>query len=77
MKYESVRRISIYLQWFIVLAGIVITIRGVYIIINMTTSFDDGVSLSSILSKLVNRIKALVILVIVEALIEFVKKYLF
>lgn len=77
MKYESVRLISTYLQGLIGIGIGIITVRGVHIASKLSSSLEDGISLSSILSKLGNRIKAIVILVIVEALIEYVKTYLF
>lgn len=75
--YLSFKDITVWIQWCIAVGGVIFTFRGAYTIYSMSTSPDESISGSAILKKVANIIKAIVIIVIVEALIELVKGYYF
>lgn len=77
MNYQSVALTASYTQWMIAIAGAVITVRCLYIIVSMSNSTDEGVSMSSIWKKVANHVKALVIFVIIESVISLLKGYFF
>lgn len=75
--YASLTIIAQYFQWLLAAAISIILFRCVYIIHHMSNSLEDNVSISGIISKVQNHVKAIVIMAVAEGLIEFIKKYLF
>ena len=65
-----------YFQILIAVGIAIITVRSIYIAHQMSTSSDEGVSISSILAKVSNHMKAAIIMVIAEGLIQWFKDYL-
>ena len=76
-EYSSMKDVALWIQGGIAGGGVIFTLRGAYTIHSMSTSLDEGISSPAILKKIINIIKAIVIIVIVEALIEVIKAYYF
>lgn len=77
MAFISISLVSSYFQWMIALVIAVVSFRCVYIIMHMSNSLEENINLPAILAKVQNHVKALIILVIAEGLIEYIKGYLF
>lgn len=60
----------------IAIAGGLIILRCLYIIIHMSTSLEM-ISFNSVMEKIKNHVKALIILVVIESIIVTIQSYLF
>lgn len=76
-NYQSLEMIATYMQYIILIATAIITLRCLYMIIHMCFSAEENISFSTVFAKLQNNVKALVILMVVDAVIALLKKYLF
>lgn len=77
MRYQSIYIASTYAQWLIGMASAIIILRMLYIIHSMTTSPAEGITFGTILEKVSKYLKAIIIAVIVESLIQIIKQYFF
>lgn len=77
MQYGSIALVGEYSQWMIGIAGAIITARIIHIISSMGMSQDENISIHTILTKISKHIKALVIAICVEAIIELIQNYYF
>lgn len=75
MIYQSIQQIGIYTQWMIGIAVLFIILRCVHIIMRMSNSMEENISMQAIGAKVWNHVKAILICVCVTAIIEFVKGY--
>lgn len=76
MSYISLQIPAKWMQWIIAIAGGLIILRCLYIIIHMSTSLEM-ISFNSVMEKIKNHVKALIILVVIESIIVTIQSYLF
>ena len=76
MSYISVQMTAKWMQWIIAIAGAIIVLRCIYIIVHMSTSLEM-ISFSSIMAKIENHVKTLIILIFIESIIATIQNYLF
>lgn len=77
MNYSSMGVIANWGQWVIAMGIAIVTFRCIYIIFHMSNSDDENNSSSAIMAKVMNHVKAIVIMLISEGLIELIKNYFF
>lgn len=77
MAFISLSLVSSYFQWILALVIAVVMFRCVYIIVHMSNSLDESINFSSILVKVQNHVKAIIILAVAEGLVSYIKGYLF
>lgn len=75
MEYESIGMVATYVQWFIGIVAGILTLRIIYIIHSMSTSMEEGISIGAIFTKVGKYIKAAIIAVVIETIIELFKSY--
>lgn len=76
MDYETLGLISNYIQWALVVAIPVITLRAVYIAYTYFTTVED-MSFKSVIEKIKKYITAAVICSCASGIMEFIKAYYF
>ena len=75
MNYQSMEVISTWGQWIIALGIVIVTLRCIYIIIQMSTSEENAPS--ALIAKVSHPLKAQRMMVIAESLTELIKSYFF
>lgn len=77
MEYQSIQLIATYVQWSIAVALLLVTVRIIYIVQSQISSCDiSHISFGSIAEKVRKHIKALLIMICITGIIEWIKGYL-
>lgn len=77
MDFQSIKVIAAWGQWILAAGIAIVTFRCVYIIFHMANSVEENNSGPAIMTKITNHVKAVVIMLISEGLVELVKSYFF